>query len=253
MFRVMTLNLNYDGARHGPWPERQALVLAEIRHWQPHLVVLQAVWQPAADDNQAEQLARQLPGYMHVWFESATPQANGAAKGMAFLGRVPFERRGTHALTHRAGTDDGERRMLLRAHCAAHATPVSLGVDGIDFYNAHFSWVDAQARDNIRDALPFLNETHAPALLLGDFNQTPDKPLHTVLREAGWVDAWSWLRGAEAGYTYPSDRPQSRIDFVYANARLSGRLAEIHVAGEPGQGPPRLSDHLGVVMTLAVA
>lgn len=253
MFRVMTLNLNYDGARHGPWPERRALVLAEIRRWQPDLVAFQAVWQPSADDNQAEQLARELPGYVHVWFEPVMPQANAAAKGMAFLGRVPFERRGTRALTHRGGTDDADRRVLLRAHCAAHATPVSLGVDGIDFYNAHFSWVDAQARDNIHDALPFLNETQAPALLLGDFNQTPDKPLHAALREAGWVDAWSWLRGSEAGYTYESDRPQTRIDFVYANARLSGRLAEIHLVGEPGAEPPRLSDHLGLVVTLTVA
>lgn len=253
MFRAMTLNLNYDGARHGAWLERRKLIAAEIRRWNPQLIALQAVSRSPDGDNQVEQLSRELPGYVHVWFEPAMTEANGAAKGMAFLARVPFERRGTRALSHPGGTEDRDRRVVLRAHCAANATPVSLGGDGIDFYNAHFSWVDAQARANIRDALAFLNDTHAPALLLGDFNQPPERELHTMLRQAGWADAWSWLRGAEAGHTYEADRPQTRIDFAYANARLSGRLAEIHTVGEAYREPPRLSDHLGLVVTLALA
>ena len=173
-----------------------------------------------------------------------TPEPGGAAKGMAFVGRVPFERRGTRPLTHRSGTDDPDRRTVLRVHCAASG--------GMECYNAHFSWVEEQARDNIREALPFLNDARAPALLLGDFNQPPERELHTRLREAGWVDAWSWLRGAEAGYTYEANRPRSRIDFAYANARLAGRLAEIHVIGEAYRDPPRLSDHLGLVVTLTL-
>lgn len=251
MFRVMTLNLNYEVARHGPWPERRALVVLEIRRWQPDLVALQAVRQAPGGDNQVEQLSRELPGYVHAWFEPMMIEADGGARGMAFLGRVPFERRGTHPLTYRAGTEDGDRRALLRVHCAASATGASLGPGGMEFYNAHFSWVEAQARDNIRDALPFLGGTRVPALLLGDFNQPPGRPLHETLRKAGWVDAWSWLRGEEAGYTYEADRPQSRIDFAYANAHLSGRLVQIHVVGEAYRQPPRLSDHLGIIVTLS--
>lgn len=244
MFRVMTLNLNYEGAGHGPWPERRARIVHEIGQWRPHLIALQAVAQSADGDNQAEQLSRALSGYVHVWFEPVMPEPGGAAKGMAFVGRVPFERRGTRPLTHRSGTDDPDRRTVLRVHCAASG--------GMECYNAHFSWVEQQARDNIREALPFLNDARAPALLLGDFNQPPERELHTRLREAGWVDAWSWLRGAEAGYTYEANRPQSRIDFAYANARLSGRLAEIDVVGEAYRAPPRLSDHLGLVVTLTL-
>jgi endonuclease/exonuclease/phosphatase family metal-dependent hydrolase len=244
MFRVMTLNLNYEGAGHGAWPERRARVAHEIGQWNPHLVALQAVAQSADGDNQAEQLSRALPGYIHVWFEPVMVEPGGAAKGMAFLGRVPFERRGTRPLTHRRDTDDHDRRTVLRVHSPASG--------GIEFYNAHFSWVEEQARDNVREALSFLNDARAPALLLGDFNQPPERELHTRLREAGWVDAWSWLRGAEAGYTYEANRPQSRIDFAYANARLSGRLAEIHVIGEAYRALPRLSDHLGLVVTLTL-
>ena len=244
MFRVMTLNLNYDGARHGSWPERRALVAAQIRRFNPHLIALQAVWQPAGADNQAEELAQELPGYVHVWFEPAMEEPSGAAKGMAFVARVPFERREMCRLGHRAGTDDGDRRLLLRVHCAASG--------GMEFYNAHFSWVKEQADDNIRDALPFLKATHASALLLGDFNQTPERELHTTLRQAGWIDAWPWLRGAEPGYTYEAGQLQARIDFAYANSRLSGRLAEIDRVGEEYTSVPRLSDHLGLVVTLTL-
>lgn len=244
MFRVMTLNLNYDGARHGSWPERRALVAAQIRRFNPHLIALQAVWQPVGADNQAEELAREIPGYVHVWFEPAMTDASGAAKGMAFAARVPLEPRGTCRLSHRAGTDDSDQRMLLRVRCAASG--------GMEFYNAHFSWVKQQADDNIRNALPFLKGTHASALLLGDFNQTPERELHTTLRQAGWVDAWPWLRGAEPGYTYEAGQLQSRIDFAYANSRLSGRLAEIDRVGEEYTAVPRLSDHLGLVVTLTL-
>lgn len=244
MFRVMTLNLNYDGARHGTWPERRALVAAELRRWQPQLVALQAVAQWSDGDNQAEQLSRELPGYVHVWFEPVMTGPENSAKGMAFLARVPFERRGTCRLTHRDGTKDSDQRLLLRVHCAASG--------GIEFYNAHFSWVAEQAHDNIRDALPFLNDARAPALLLGDFNQPPQSELHTALRDNGWFDAWSWLRGAEAGCTYEAGQLQSRIDFAYANARLSGRLSEIDTVGAAYRGPPRLSDHLGLIVTLTL-
>lgn len=244
MFRVMTLNLNYDGARHGSWPERRALVAAQIRRFNPHLIALQAVWQPAGADNQAEELAQELPGYVHVRFEPAMEEPSGAAKGMAFVARVPFERREMCRLGHRAGTDDGDRRLLLRVHCAASG--------GMEFYNAHFSWVKEQADDNIRDALPFLKATHASTLLLGDFNQTPERELHTTLRQAGWIDAWPWLRGAEPGYTYEAGQLQSRIDFAYANSRVSGRLAEIDRVGQEYTSVPRLSDHLGLVVTLTL-
>lgn len=164
MFRVMTLNLNYDGARHGSWPERRALVAAQIRRFNPHLVALQAVWRPARADNQAEELAHELPGHVHVWFEPAMEEPSGAAKG----------------------------------------------------------------------------------------NQTPEHELRARLREAGWVDAWPWLRGAEPGLTYEAGQLQSRIDYAYANSRLSGRLAEIDTVGEEYTSVPRLSDHLGLVATLTL-
>lgn len=252
MFRVMTLNLNYDGTRHGSWPERRALIAAQIRRFNPHLIALQAVWQPAGAYNQAEELARELPGYVHVWFQPVMEQSSGAAKGMAFVARVPFERRGTCRLSHRAGIDDSDQRMLLRVHCASSGTLASLGSGGLEFYNAHFSWVKEQVDDNIRDALPFLKATHTSALLLGDFNQTPEREVHTTLRHAGWIDAWPWLRGAEPGFTYEAGQLQSRIDFAYANSRLSGRLAEIDRVGEEYTSVPRLSDHLGLVVTLTL-
>lgn len=244
MFRVLTLNLNYRVERHGPWPARRERILAEIRRTQPHVIALQAVEQGAPGDNQAEELARALPGYVYVWFEPVLSLAGGAAKGMAFVGRVPFERHGVCPLSHRDDIDDRDPRRVLRVHCAPGG--------GIDIYNAHFSWVKGQAESNLREALPFINESRAPALLLGDFNQAPDSAVHESLRAAGWADAWPWLRGAEPGATFEAGAPTRRIDYAYANAPLVGRLSAIDLVGVDCVAPPRLSDHLGLLVTLTL-
>lgn len=242
MFRVLTLNLNYRADRHGQWTERRQRIVDAIGRTRPHVIALQAVAQAAPGDDQAEELARALPGYVYVWFEPAMPAADGSAKGMAFVARVPFERHGSWALSHRTGTDDGDRRRLLCLHCAHGG--------GIDVYNAHFSWVKEQAADNIRETLPLIDASQQPALLVGDFNQTPDSAVHGALRDAGWADAWPWLRGAEPGFTYEAGRLQARIDYAYANRRLVERLSTIERVGEEHLQPPRLSDHLGLLVTL---
>lgn len=244
MFRVLTLNLNYRVERHGPWSARRELILAEIRRTQPHVIALQAVEQSVPGENQAEELARAVPGYVYVWFEPVLTFADGTAKGMAFVGRVPFERRGACSLSHRDDIEDRDPRRVLRVHCAPGG--------GIDIYNAHFSWVREQAESNVREALPFVNDSRAPALLLGDFNQPPDSRIHESLRHAGWADAWPWLRGAEIGATFEAGAPTQRIDYAYANAQSVGRLAAIDLVGVDTAAPPRLSDHLGLLVTLTL-
>ena len=244
MFRVLTLNLNYRVERHGPWSARRELILTEIRRTQPHVIALQAVAQSAPGDNQAEELARAVPGYVYVWFEPVLTLSDGTAKGMAFVGRVPFERRGVCPLSHRDDIDDRDPRRVLRVHCAAGG--------GLDIYNAHLSWVPEQAESNLREALPFVNASRAPALLLGDFNQPPGSAIQESLRRAGWADAWPWLRGAEVGATFEAGAPTSRIEYAYANAQLVGRLSAIDRIGVDYRTPPRLSDHLGLLVTLTL-
>lgn len=241
MFRAITLNLNYLETRHGAWPERRKLVTEVIERWRPHIVALQAVSTVPEGLSQAHELSKALPDYDHVWFEPAMERIDHA-KGSAFLARIPLPRRHTRALSLRAGTDDTNRRTILRVQCDM--------ANGIDVFNAHFSWVTDQATDNLQEALPFLAEVRGPALLMGDFNFKPDSPLHEQLRNGGWLDVWAAMRPADPGYTFEADSPSQRIDYVYANPLLAARVKSIDCVGKQGGTPPRLSDHLGLMVTI---
>jgi len=237
MFRAVTLNLSYLGTRHGPWPARRALVIDALRALQPDVVALQAVWRTVAGDSQADELAREVPGYEYVAFEPAAENVQGS-KGLALLSRRALTQIEPRMLGLRAGTEDPDRRIVLRAHAG-----------DLCLYNVHFSWVPEQVADNVREALPFLR-VRGPALVLGDFNLTPEDPLHARFLEEGWTDAWQALRPRDPGYTFESDAPSMRIDYVYVNEPLAARLRAIDLVGGGRATPPRLSDHLGVVVDL---
>lgn len=237
MFRAITLNLNYLGTRHGPWPARRPLVVEALRALQPDVIALQAVWRTVAGDSQADELAREVPGYESVAYEPAAEDAQGT-RGLALLARRPLEQIEKRTLGLRAGTEDPDRRIVQRAH-----------LGGLCLHNVHFSWVPEQVADNVREALPFLS-ARGPALVMGDFNLPPEDPLHGRFREAGWIDAWQTLRPRDPGYTFESDAPSVRIDYAYVSESLAPRLRAIDIIGGGRAASPRLSDHLGVVVEL---
>lgn len=80
------------------------------------------------------------------------------------------------------------------------------------------------------------------AVLLGDLNAHPDAREMAMLREAGLRDAFV-LAGQGDGFTYRSDRPYERIDYVWVSQDLGAR--EFRVM--PGQA----SDHLGIAVTIS--
>ncbi|HEU4398120.1 MAG TPA: endonuclease/exonuclease/phosphatase family protein [Actinomycetota bacterium] len=83
-------------------------------------------------------------------------------------------------------------------------------------------------------------------VLLGDFNAEPGSREIALLRGAGLVDAFQAAGGgAEDELTYPSDRPERRIDYLWLSSdlRASGFDATTVTA----------SDHRGVVVTVAPA
>ncbi len=79
------------------------------------------------------------------------------------------------------------------------------------------------------------------AVLLGDLNAHPDAREMAVLREAGLRDAFA-LAGQGDGFTYRSDRPYERIDYIWLSRDLGAREFKVM----PGQA----SDHLGIAVTL---
>ena len=83
-------------------------------------------------------------------------------------------------------------------------------------------------------------------VLMGDFNSEPGSAEITLVRAAGLGDAFAAGGGGRADeLTWPSDRPDRRIDYIW----LSGDLAASGFAAAPGTA----SDHRGIAVTVRLA
>ncbi len=78
-------------------------------------------------------------------------------------------------------------------------------------------------------------------VLMGDMNATPDAPEMRLLRDAGLIDSFAEA-GTGDGFTYASNRPYQRIDYIYHSADLTAR--DFHV------NDGTASDHRAVAVAI---
>ena len=232
--KLLTLNINFYGDKHGAWPERKDLIVEAIRNADPDVIALQAVG--AFDgSNQADEIEGSLSGYS-THFEPI-----GDDQGMAVISRLPILATETTELSRRSGHDDSFDRIVLRALIESSFGPVNL-------FNAHVSWVDHQALENIGEVMSFVDCFSGPKLIAGDFNQTPDKPAIKKLAGGGWTDTFAAAYPGENGFTFEADGPEMRIDYIWANRPISQNLTGVQIVGN-ASGHARMSNHLGLTAT----
>jgi endonuclease/exonuclease/phosphatase family metal-dependent hydrolase len=247
--RIMTLNLNFCETKHGPWPVRRKLIVQVVQDHSPDVIAFQAVRMDPASEHrkdQASQLADDMPEFKHVTFVAATTHPDGTQDGSAFLSRVPFKHVEHRVLRLGAETNQAEdpasRIVLL-----VQVEPPSLSI-----FNCHYSWASRQALSNIDEALNYMRDYRNRAVLVGDLNNIPESDLLGRLAVEGWIDAWAYLRPRDSGYTFESNAPDKRIDYVWVKPDLVPSLKSIDLVKEPSnQYGARLSDHLGLIVTLA--
>jgi endonuclease/exonuclease/phosphatase family metal-dependent hydrolase len=247
--KVMTLNLNFCESKHGTWTVRKELIVQVVGQYAPDVLAFQAVRKDPASEggkDQATQLAERLSEFKHVTFVAATRRADGAEDGSAFLSKVPFAKVDHYLLSvgivPPEKAEDHARRIILHAGIDAPA---------LSIFNSHYSWVYPQAASNVNEALIYMGETHGPALLVGDLNTVPESDLIRRLGAHGWTDVWAHLRPHDPGYTFESDRPDRRLDYVWARPEALSFITAIDVVKEqPNGAGARLSDHLGLVVSL---
>ncbi len=114
----------------------------------------------------------------------------------------------------------GEQRGLLRA---------TVSVDGRDLrvLCTHFQHDNPDERLEQAEALVSLVSDDEPALLLGDFNATPDSTAYAVVAKE-FEDAWAAV-GDGPGVTFEAEGTPLRIDYVFTRG-LEATRAEV-VAG----------------------
>lgn len=132
---------------------------------------------------------------------------------------------------------NGEQRGLLEA---------VLNVRGVRvrFANTHLQHNNAEERlAQSQRIVELLGNAPEPTVLVGDLNATPQAPELAPLF-AHLDDAWV-RAGRGAGFTYPVERPDRRIDYVLVSPDVEVRDAQV-IASDA-------SDHLQVTADLAVS
>ena len=263
--RIATWNL---WGRYGPWAERMAPILANMRAVDADIWALQEVWE---DDerNQARELASAL-GNDHVVF-APNLERDGAFSGNAVVSRWPIRDHEVRVLPRTAGEtrdDEGEERLVVFAE-----------IDGprgvIQVYCAHLSWRDdhsAVRQAQVGEICRLVREHRPrtfPAVLCGDLNSEPTSdemraltgeaavPVPGVMFRDAWRAAGNLTEGATAANANPFyaaglDRDR-RIDYVMVGTPKlggAGHVVEARVAGDTPVDGMWPSDHLAVVAEL---
>jgi endonuclease/exonuclease/phosphatase family metal-dependent hydrolase len=135
---------------------------------------------------------------------------------------------------------DHEQRGLLRARINVRGVPVEV-------YNTHLQHNDAAERLAQAQAITQLIGTPQDSVvLLGDLNATPDAPeIRTLVDDL--VDTWE-AAGVGEPFTYPSEDPHSRIDYIMQSGDVVART--VAVVTTPAAASA--SDHLPVVADVAL-
>lgn len=243
--KILTLNINGYATKHGEWDARLPLIASAIRIASPDIVALQAVrCDPgiAGGKDQSRQVFEQLEGYGTVWYEAATHFPGGITEGSALIGRESFGEKETLLLPADPACEDSNVRIVMKAT-----------VGNVRIFNCHFSWADRQNEGNLERARTYFRSLTRPSIVVGDFNATPDKPSIRELRAEGWEDAWTLSSPGDDGFTFEADDPRMRIDYCFVGRDIARRVRETGiVSAGSGSDSARLSDHLGLLVTIDV-
>jgi len=240
--RVMTYNIR---AGNGDL----ATTAETIRALSPDVVALQEVdvhWSARSNfADQATELGQRLKmqvRFAHIY--DLPPAREGDPRrefGVALLSAFPIVSSSNRVITRLSTQEEQPIPAPMPGFLEA-----SLDVGGttVRVFNTHLDYrSDPSVRaQQVHDMLGYIGDASAPTVLMGDLNATPDapelQPLRALLHDA-WSDSWG------PGFTYPSEKPEKRIDAVLVSSHFRVRSAKV---------PATLaSDHRPVVVELELS
>jgi endonuclease/exonuclease/phosphatase family metal-dependent hydrolase len=228
------------------WAQRREILARAIAALAPDVVGLQEIHAPSRErgetGSQAHELADLAGGYS-AWFAPGRVTAGGHCEGVALLVKrgVGVKARGGFSLSLDASDplEGPHQRVVLSASVERAA-----GV--VDVHCTHLS-LSKHARERtlaevVAHAMRERERSGSlGAMLVGDFNATPEEPALEALEAAGWIDAWKDAGAAGRGGTWPAGLPFRRIDYVWVQPGAGWEIAEC--ARTPVSG----SDHVGLL------
>jgi endonuclease/exonuclease/phosphatase family metal-dependent hydrolase len=151
---------------------------------------------------------------MHVAFTAAIDY-QGGKYGMAILSAYPI--RDVFHL-HYASYSPSERRIAMGILVDLKERLSSSLPSSLLFFTTHLDLNAAHRKAEVVELQQWIagiaaQHPGAGVVVTGDFNARPDDPAYTTML-AEYGDVWQ-IVGAGAGYTFPSIKPTSRIDYVF--------------------------------------
>jgi len=248
----MTLRLLSYNIRHGGVGREERLA-AVIREAAPDLVVLQEATRPA--------VVAQLAQATGMTFWAARP-----GHSLGFISRTEVAHHEWHLPT-------GARRAFLEIVLAGS----EVRVFGLHLHAIHSHWTERRRVRELRALLESIKR-HQSGLhaLLGDFNTlAPGElldmrlmPLRLrpfvwlsggyirwetvqIMLDAGYVDGYRIVNPLKKGFTFPTNNPHLRLDYIFLPAPFVDRLKGCQVR-DVSHSAEHASDHFPLLAELEI-
>ena len=220
--RVLTYNIHHGEGTDGKLD--LARIARVISDQKPDLVALQEVDKKTRRTGNVDQPAEiaKLTGLNAAFGRGINFE--GGEYGNAVLSRFSIDSTKVHALPVKEGE---ERRCAL----VVTVRPWDAGPP-VAFVVTHLNHRDEAERvREVEEIHRVLADEKRPTVLAGDLNARPETP--PIQRFAGaWLDAAAGA-GLETSFTFPSDKPVRRIDYVLLRPAAAWRVIETAVVNEP--------------------
>lgn len=210
--RVMTFNIRYGTAEDGPnaWPHRRERVVEVIRSQNPDVLGVQE-----ALDFQVDELAAALPD--RRWIGVGRDDGMRTGEFAAIFLRTGMDLRDSGAFWF---SDTPDTPGSKHPECFHPRLCTWARLPDFSVYNLHLDNESANARAQAIAIL--LARVDECAIVVGDFNATPDDPIFAPMRTAGFVDATANCIGPSY-HGFGAISEGDRIDFIWSRAITAGR------------------------------
>src|SRR5205814_4456564 len=232
--RVMTYNIHVGVGMDKKLDLPRIAKVINDQH--PDLVGLQEVDRGVERTQRTDEIAELAKLTKMEYAFAFNLKYQGGQYGVAILSRYPIM-----ATDHRLykNTREAERRGFIRAE-------VQINGRVINFVTTHLDYQYEDGRVfEAGQLLGALKDVKGPMILVGDFNDVPAGEAYRLVRQQ-FGDAWIENHPNENGFSYPSDKPAKRIDYILWRSSDHLRTKRVWI-------PETLaSDHVPVVADLEI-
>ena len=232
--RVMTYNIHVGVGMDKKLDLPRVASVINAQH--PDLVGLQEVDRGVTRTQRIDEIAELAKLTRMDYAFAFNLRYQGGQYGVAILSRLPIM-----ATDHRLyqNTREAERRGFIRAEVIVNGHVLNFVTTHLDYQYDEGRLFEAQ------QLLSALKDVKGPLVVVGDFNDIPAGHAYQLMRYQ-FGDAWIESRSTDEGFSYPTDKPAKRIDYIFFRSTDRVRAKRAWIV------KTEASDHIPVVADLEI-